>query len=100
MPVRQPYGVVYTDDALDDLDGIADHYAAQQAWQVAIDVPDRIRAAVPLIAHQPEGWPIGLSGHRERVLSDLPFRIAYDVTAIQVIILRIKHTKQQWPQEP
>ena len=97
MASRRPHGVVYTDDALDDLDGIAEHYAIRKAWDAAIDVPDRIRAAVPLIGHQPEGWPIGLSGRRERVLSDLPFRIAYDVTATQVIILRIKHTKQQWP---
>ena len=37
MATRRPRGVVYTDDALDDLDGIADHYAAHQAWQVAID---------------------------------------------------------------
>jgi len=94
---RRAHSVTYTDDALDDLDGIAEHYAMREAWDAAIDVPDRIRAAVPLIGHQPEGWPIGLSGHRERVLSDLPFRIAYDVTATQVIILRIKHTKQQWP---
>ncbi|MDE2247684.1 MAG: type II toxin-antitoxin system RelE/ParE family toxin [Xanthomonadaceae bacterium] len=82
---------------MDDLDGIAEHYAAQEAWEAAIDVPDRIRAAAPLIGHQPEGWSVGLSGHRERVLSDLPFRIAYDVTVTEVIILRIKHTKQQWP---
>lgn len=94
---RRPLSVSYTDDALDDLDGIADHYAEQEAWDAALDVPDRIRAEIPLIGHQPKGWPVGLSGHHERILADLPFRIAYDIEADRVTILRIKHTKQQWP---
>ena len=97
MAARRPHGVVYTDDALDDLDGIAEHYAEQEAWDAALNVPNQIRAAAPLIGHQPKAWPVGLSGHRGRVLSDLPFRIVYDVDGAQVIILRIKHTKQKWP---
>jgi len=31
------------------------------------------------------------------VLSDLPFRIAYEVTRTHVRVLRIKHTLQMWP---
>lgn len=94
---RRPLPVAYTDDALDDLDAIADHYADEGAWDAAIDVPDRIRVQVPLIGHQPKGWPIGDSGHRERVLTDLPFRIAYDVEDDRISVLRIKHTRQMWP---
>lgn len=93
-----PYPLHYTDDALDDLDAIADWYAEQQAWDAAFDVPDRIRDEIPLIAHQPKGWAIGLSGHPERVLQDLPYRVIYDFDGAQVHILRIKHFTQKWPE--
>lgn len=94
---RTPLPATYTDDALDDLDAIADHYANLEAWDAAMQVPDRIRREVPLIGYQPKAWSVGLSGHRERILSDLPFRIVYDIGACSVTILRIKHTRQQWP---
>ncbi len=32
-----------------DLDAIADYYEDQDAWQVALDVPERIREAAKLI---------------------------------------------------
>ena len=76
---------------------IADYYESQEAWQAALDVPDRIRTAAKLIGDAPLGWPIGISGWHERILSDLPFRIVYDVTSTHVRVLRIKHTLQQWP---
>ena len=80
-----------------DLDAIADYYEDQDAWQAALDVPDRIREAAKLICHAPRAWSIGVSGVHERVLSDLPFRIAYQVTRTHVRVLRIKHTLQMWP---
>ena len=87
----------YAQAADDDLDGIADYYETQEAWQAALGVPDRIRTAAKLIGDAPLGWPIGVSGWRERILSDLPFRIVYDVTPTHVRVLRIKHTLQRWP---
>lgn len=95
--LRRPLPAAYTDDALDDLDNIAEYYAQQQAWDAAIQVPDRIPQEVPLIGHQPKAWSVGVSGHRERILGDLPFRIVYDIGAGNVTILRIKNTRQQWP---
>ena len=80
-----------------DLDAIADYYEDQDAWQAALDVPDRIREAAKLICHAPRAWPIGVSGVHERVLSDLPFRIAYEVTRTHVRVLRIKHILQMRP---
>jgi plasmid stabilization system protein ParE len=87
----------YAEAADEDLDGIADYYELQGAWQAALDVPERIQQAARLICHAPHGWAIGASGVHERVLSDLPFRIVYLVTATHVRVLRIKHTLQQWP---
>lgn len=80
-----------------DLDAIADYYEAQDAWQAALDVPERIREAANPICHAPSACPIGVSGVHERVLGDLPFRIAYEVTRTHVRVLRIKHTLQRWP---
>ena len=80
-----------------DIDAIAGYYEDQDAWQAALDVPDRIREAATLICPTPRVWPIGISGVHERVLSDLPFRIAYEITRTHVRVLRIKHTLQMWP---
>lgn len=95
---RRPLPVWYADDALDDLDGIADYLATAGEWQAAMDIPDRIRAVIPLLGHQPRAWPVGASGYRERVLAELPFRIVYLVEPQRVVVLRIKHTRQQWPE--
>jgi plasmid stabilization system protein ParE len=89
--------VVYADDALDDLDRIADYYMDAEAYQAAIDVPERIRESCKLLGHTPQGWQVGVSGKRERVLQDLPFRIVYDENGARVLVLRVKHTRQQWP---
>ncbi len=92
-----PLPLGYMQAADDDLDGIADYYEAREAWQSALDVPDRIRTAAKLIGDAPLGWPIGVSGWHESFLSDLPFRIDCDVTPTHVRVLRITHTLPQWP---
>lgn len=97
MAARPPYPWHYADDALDDLDNIADWYVEQEAWDAALEVSDRIRARVPSIADTPKAWHVGVSGHRERNFTDTPFRVMYDFEDDHVTILRIKHTKQQWP---
>jgi plasmid stabilization system protein ParE len=97
MATRRALFWHYTDDALDDLDAVADYYASLEAWEAALDVPDRIRAQVPMISANPRAWPVGVSGYRECFLTDLPFRVVFDISANAVIILRIKHTRQMWP---
>jgi len=53
-------------------------------------------------ARPPKAWPLGVSGHRERILSDLPFRIVYELLPDEeyprtVRVLAFKHTAQLWP---
>ncbi len=38
-----------------------------------------------------------LEGTRERLMSRYPYRIVYRIAGDDIIILRVMHTKQQWP---
>jgi plasmid stabilization system protein ParE len=89
--------VIFSDDSLDDIDGIAEHYAQEQAWRAALDVPDRNYAAARKIGDWSKACAPGLSGEREKIMTDLPYRIVYTEDGQTVMILRIKHTSQQWP---
>ena len=98
----KPLKLEYAKAAREDLDDIATYYVAHEAWVAALDVPSRIIEAAKLLREAPKAWPIGVSGYRERILSDLPFRIVYELLPDEeyprtVRVLAIKHTAQQWP---
>jgi plasmid stabilization system protein ParE len=88
--------VVYTEDALNDLDAIADwlivHYPA-----VAPAVERRIRRAVANIARWPVSAPRSARypGIRVTLLGRYPYRIFYRVADDTLEILHIHHAARQ-----
>jgi toxin ParE1/3/4 len=92
---------VYTEEALKDLDAIADwlivHYPA-----VAPAVERRIRSIVAHIARWPESSPRSARRPGVRVVSlgRYPYRIFYRVTDDRVEILHIHHAaRQPWDEQ-
>jgi plasmid stabilization system protein ParE len=70
-------------------------YIQQNDPGAAKRVVGRIRAAANLIARFPGIGRIGrASGTREWVLSDLPYRILYELRGGEVMILNIFHTAE------
>jgi plasmid stabilization system protein ParE len=93
--------VVYTDEALKDLDAIADwlivHYPA-----VAPVVERRIRSVIAHIARWPESSRRSArrSGVRVVSLGRYPYRIFYRVADDRVEILHIHHAaRQPWDEQ-
>ena len=60
---------------------------------------ERIREAVSLLAQHPEiGRPGRVADTRELVVSDTPYLAAYQIAGDAVLILRVLHSAQQWPE--
>jgi toxin ParE1/3/4 len=93
--------VVYTEDALSDLDAIADwlivHYPS-----VAPIIERRIRSVVAHIARWPESSRRSAKRPGVRVVSlgRYPYKIFYRVTESSVEILHIHHAaRQPWDEQ-
>jgi toxin ParE1/3/4 len=88
--------VVYTEEALEDLDAIADWLIAHYPT-VAPAVERRIRSVVAHIAHWPESSRRSAKrpGVRAVPLGRYPYKIFYRVTDDTVEILHIHHAARQ-----
>ena len=91
-------GVRWTTDAADDLERICDYIAEsrpESARRVAQSVVDRI-GTLETFPHL--GRPGRVQGTREIAFPPLPFVAIYEVDDDQIIVLRILHGAQRWPQ--
>ncbi|MCB1871290.1 MAG: type II toxin-antitoxin system RelE/ParE family toxin [Gammaproteobacteria bacterium] len=62
-------------------------------------VADRIRSAAPKLADQPGlSRPGRVPGTRERVLTNIPYIIAYRVEENSLVTLRVLHTSRKCPE--
>ena len=94
---------VWSVDALDDLDGIVRHIAAENP-QAALNVIGRIESTVSALGHTATGRPGRVSGTYEKVVAGLPHIIAYATNPRQdgsecIVILRVIHGARNWPDE-
>jgi toxin ParE1/3/4 len=90
--------VRWTTDAADDLERICDYIAQSRpdsARRVAQSVVERI-ATLETFPHL--GRPGRVQGTREIAFPPLPFVAVYEVREEQIIVLRILHGAQRWPQ--
>jgi addiction module RelE/StbE family toxin len=90
--------VRWTTDAADDLERICDYIAESRpeaAQRVAQSVVERIRT-LETFAHL--GRPGRVHGTREIAFPPLPFVAVYEVRDEWIIVLRILHGAQRWPQ--
>ncbi len=93
--------IVWRDQARDDLLA-AFRFLLERDPQAALRVRDTIRQKVKLLGDQPGlGRPGRVANTRELVISTTPYIVAYTVDAQRkiVIILRVLHGAQQWPEE-
>jgi toxin ParE1/3/4 len=90
--------VIWEEDALSDLRHIRQHIAKNNPV-AARQVAERIREAVSLLAQHPEiGRPGRVADTRELVVSDTPYLATYQIAGDAVLILRVLHGAQQWPE--
>jgi addiction module RelE/StbE family toxin len=90
--------VRWTTDAADDLERICDYIAEtrpEAARRVAQSVVERIRT-LETFPHL--GRPGRVHGTREIAFPPLPFVAVYEVRDERIIVLRILHGAQRWPQ--
>ena len=90
--------VRWTTDAADDLERICDYIAEsrpESARQVAKSVVERI-GTLGTFPHL--GRPGRVHGTREIAFPPLPFLAIYEVREEQIVVLRILHGAQRWPQ--
>jgi toxin ParE1/3/4 len=90
--------VRWTTDAADDLERICDYIAQSRpdsARRVAQSVIERI-GTLETFPHL--GRPGRVQGTREVTFPPLPFVAVYEVHEEQIVVLRILHGAQRWPQ--
>jgi len=90
--------VRWTTDAADDLERISDYIAKsrpESARRVAQSVVERI-GTLETFPHL--GRPGRVQGTREIAFPPLPFVAVYEVREEHIIVLRILHGAQRWPQ--
>jgi toxin ParE1/3/4 len=68
--------------------------------QAAQRVAQRILQAVALLAEQPEMGRVGrVPDTREFVITDTPYIAVYHIVADALVILRVLHGAQRWPEQ-
>ncbi|MBB6252792.1 type II toxin-antitoxin system RelE/ParE family toxin [Nitrospirillum iridis] len=95
--------VVWSRDALDELIGIV-RYIAQNNPQAARRVAAAIRTTGNALGQRALGRKGRVTGTYEKVVTDLPYIIAYKFVADPaggeaLVILRIVHTARDWAAE-
>lgn len=90
--------VIWEEDALGDLLHIRRHIAKDNPAATR-RVARHIREVVDLLAEHSEIGRVGrVEGTRELVISDTPYIAAYQVAGDAVLVLRVLHGAQQWPE--
>ena len=85
--------------ARQDLRHIRAQIAAENP-QAAQRVAQRILRAVALLAEQPGMGRVGrVSSTREFVITDTPYIAAYQIVEDTLVILRVLHGAQRWPEQ-
>jgi len=94
-------GVVWSSDALDDLDGTVRYIAAENP-HAARSVAAEIREAGRRLGEMATGRPGGRTGTYEKVVTGLPYILVYTLHTYldigeAVVVLRVIHTSRDWP---
>ncbi len=93
----QPLKIVWLARAVADRDAQID-YIAQDSISAALDVGDRLMAAVArLVDHPDMGREGRVNGTRELVVRRTSLVVIYRVRNTRVEVLRVLHGAQMWP---
>lgn len=88
--------VVWSADALDDLDAVVE-FIAQDSPKSARLVINRIEAAADLLAEVPAGRPGRVAETYEKPVLRTPYILVYRLTDTALIIARVIHGARDWP---
>ena len=89
----------WTEPALSDIERIYAWHASNSE-QGAVKLINRLRDSAESLATLPmQGRPGRIRGTRELVVSGSDYLILYQLTEDAVELLRVIHTRQQWPPE-
>lgn len=84
--------------ARDDQDTQLDFVAAQDPW-AAIRLGDALEQTIETLSDHPLVGRTGrVKGTRELVVPKSPFVVVYQVERDSIVILRLLHGAQRWPQ--
>ena len=88
--------IVYTDEALHDLDDIF-AFLAREYPSIIAAVEERIRAAVTFVAEWPESAPriTQRSPIRVKFIGKYPYRVFYRIAEDRIEILHVHHTARR-----
>jgi toxin ParE1/3/4 len=87
----------WTTPAVEDLTAIRD-FIEERNPAAAIEVVERVFDAIEALEATPSrGRPGRRPGTRELVLTDVPYIVAYRVTAGTIEVLRVLHASRRWP---
>jgi toxin ParE1/3/4 len=90
----------WTRAALADREAIFD-YIETESPRAAVAVDDRIDAQIERLKAFPEAGRSGrVEGTRELVLNGTPYVAVYAFRNANILILRVLHGAQQWPEPP
>lgn len=87
--------VIWSEISQNDLNDIAD-YISQDNPDAADNVIDRIEAAVDMLARSTIGRQGRMAGTHEKVVTGLPYIIAYNVAEQNLVVVRIIHGARNW----
>ena len=75
-------------------------YIEADSPRAAAQIDDRIEAEVDTLLTTPHiGRPGRIAGTRELIVEHTPYLAAYRIEGATVIVLRVLHGAQQWPEE-
>jgi plasmid stabilization system protein ParE len=89
--------VVWSNDALDDLDAVLRH-VAQDDPRAAYSLVDRIDEAASGLSSSPTGRRGRVGKTYEKLVLRTPYILAYAMTAERITILRVIHGRREWPE--
>ncbi len=91
--------VTWTESAISDLNSIHE-YIKRENPEAAQRVAASIIDAVDLLIGNPEiGRPGRVSGTRELLISEYPYIIPYRIRGDWIELLRVLHSRRDWPEE-
>jgi toxin ParE1/3/4 len=92
--------IVWSNDALDDMDALAAYIAADNP-SAALNVVDRMDQTVGNLSHMPTGRRGRVKGTYEKPVTGLPYIIAYALQrrldgGERLVVLRVIHCARDW----
>ncbi|SAI72963.1 Toxin RelE2 [Bordetella ansorpii] len=88
--------IIWSAAALDDLDAITD-YIAQVSVRAAIEMHDRIEAAILPASEFPYAFRAGRVPGTREVVAHPNYVVVYEVEADRVVVRSVLHARQEYP---